>query len=435
MRRSLPIALAVLLGGTVPVAQARWSRPFSIAAPLGSDLTPAQLGIAPAGGAAAVGYGATLAGNPSSATARVVLLSARGRPVARRAVAGADQVLAAAYPSPPARPLLLAGTAVAGFACCSAVEAVTMTPAGRVLRAPTIVSGLGGAVQARLVLLTRGVLAAVATADGVWVSAAPRGGVMPSARRLTGPSGAPPLLAATALPAGGSLVAWSSTVGGGRPPAAGEQIHVAGGTGGRAPRRSRVLVTVPPGASLDSLSVAPRGSGATVAWTESGYSASGARFSLVFTADLHGTAAAPAAVSSSAASAAAASLVADRRGDQLLAWQSCDDYGGCGTEVAQRAPGGAWGSVRTLGAGNPGQPPVAAASADGPAVVAWVSPGGRVAAAATEGASGAVGPVTAVGSAGPAADVTLAAGVRGDALAVWTQGAFEPALVAARFTP
>jgi hypothetical protein len=418
-----------------------WSRPFQIAAPVGSDLIPAELAFS-ATGAPAIAYGTFDEDRPdvSSAFARLAPKGRSGRFSPAYRVPSAQQVLAVA-PDGGAFDLVT-GTSPRGLACCSTAQFLQLTSAGAFRRRRTLVHGLAGATEARLVSLRKGggMLAAVGTERGVWVTqtSGAHGGWSRTGR-LSAAGTFTQAIDATTFATGRTIVAWTASAPGHPFPAAAQEIDFATGTGAAAPRVRRVAATVPAGYAIDGLALADGGRSPTAAWLESWYDSSGAYHSQLLAVDV-GTGSAPVPVSSAGGLGTSVSLAADAHGDEVLAWRECDTTGACVADGALRRAGRAWSPPRRLGTVDPTDTPVAAESAAGVALVGWVSSGHVVAASAGPRA-GAFRTGHVVSATNYAADLTLAfspaAGGGGGALALaaWTQGTLNEAVMGARFAP
>jgi hypothetical protein len=427
------IVLAAAGAGAAPAAAA-WSRPFDLAPP-GSldDLAPA-LAFAPSG-AAAASFGVQDVDTPGVSQAYLSIRSARGAISPPTTITGAQQILALAYDGSSLE--LLTGSAPSGpsgLTCCSSAGAVQVPPGGATGAPRTLVGGLTGATLGQLLTLGDGqMLAAVATERGVWVVQSSKGDRFGVPHLLTGAGQMPESMSAAWLGGESTIVAWTqgSGVAGMASPQA---IETATGTRRSPPRRARVALTVPAGHRIDELAVTRRGSAATVAWIESWYDRGGAYHSVVQAADLT---AHPAAHTISPANriASGLSLAADAGGDQAASWQSCTAGGACTTEVATRGGhGGTFGSARSLGAVDPGEPPSSAVSVRGQMLVGWVA-GGHPLAAVAGSPSAPFGAPRVLSSTVYALQETVAFGPAGQALAAWTQGTLDPSVVGAFDAP
>jgi hypothetical protein len=185
-------------------------------------------------------------------------------------------------------------------------------------------------------------------------------------------------------------------------------------------------MTAPSGHGIDELGLAGAAGGPTAAWTESWFDRGGNYHSEAAVADLHGP---PVARRFQIAGrlASGLTLVADAKGDEVLAWKTCDVLGNCSVRAASRPAGKRFGEPQRLGAVDPGEAPAAAVSSDGEALVAWIS-GGRVMVADRRHADGRFGSPITVARTTEASQVDVAFGSAGQALAAWTQGIATPTL-------
>jgi hypothetical protein len=413
--------------GLPAAAQARWSAPFQFAAPGTLDVVPPVLAVS-ASGSAGAAFGLRDVDAPGSSQAYVTLRAAHGAPAKPIAIPGAQQVLAAAYDG--AGLELLTGTAPSGQICCSAAQAVAVSAGGRVARARTLVGGLTGATEGRLLTLKDGqMLAAVATERGVWVAQSAKANRFAAQHLLTRGGQMPETLAAAWLGAANTIVAWT-TANGIAGVAAPRSITYATGSRVRAPHGVKTAVTVRPGHRIDELGVAARhGGGATAAWIESWFDAKGAYHSRVRAMDVAPHAAVR-DLSPANRLASGLSFSGDVDGDQAAAWESCTAQGACQTQLAGRPAKGQFGSPRTLGAIDASQEPSLAVGSHGQVLVGWVR-GGRPVAATAAGTARRFGAPVALSSTAFALDLTVAYGAGGRALAAWTQGTLNPSVVGA----
>jgi len=426
-----------------------------ISAATSSDLLPPQLAFGP-DGLASVGFGLIDEVDP----ARYAALVAPGNGLVTNAFArplrlpGAEQLLGLAYlpvsarrskprrskqasrtgVTPPQVPALelLSGTSPSDLSCCTAVEVRSLSAAGALGPARTIIKGLDGPTSGQLLPLPRGPLAVVASVNGLWVARASAGGRFGAARMLSySQDDEPPVIATSGLSGGRSVVAWTAVVPGQTPPAAPQQIFYALGSARGVPTVARLVLTLPAGFSVQNLAVAPRGSGATLAWVESWYDAAGTFHSQAFAADLTAHPM-PVAVSAPGVLATGASLSADTRGDQAMTWQGCDAAGSCTADLALRPARGDWSATQTLGTLDSTDLPAVAESSGGKVLVAWVSQGQVWDAEAAP--TRLLRSSRRLASAGSsAAGVALGFSATGDALAAWTQGLATESVDGARF--
>jgi hypothetical protein len=416
----------VAAGLVASPALAGWSAPRQIDPQVGLDITPAQIGFS-AGGGAAISFGVQDEDNPADSVADVVERTAAGRLTGPQQIPSAQAALAAAFDGPTLQ--LLTGAAPAGVTCCSSAQVVPLAAGGGFARAHTILSGLSGATLGRLVALPGGrLLAAIATAEGVWVAQSGGGTGFAPARRLTGANDRPEALAASVLPGGQSVVAW--TAAGANPGAAGpRQVFTATGSPAYAPRGRTAVVTVPTGHELDELALAPGPGLATAAWIESWFDSQGVYHSRTVVADLRRrlrTHPFP-----DAASTSGLSLAGDAKGDQVIAWQACETTGACSAFAALRRAGHTYGPPVRLGPIDSSQAPAATVSAGGEALVGWIA-GGAVHIANHRRPGSSFGAARVVSRTSLASDLALAFGP-GEAIAAWTQGTLSQSVDEAVF--
>jgi hypothetical protein len=419
-------------GALAPAANAGWGTPRWLVGPQSDDVLPAQLAVSAS--SSAVAFGVQNPDTPQSARAFIAQGSAAGHVSRPRRVPGALAVLDLAYQGSTLE--LLTGSSPNGRGCCATVQAMPVA-GSRFGRPTTVVRGLTGTTDGELVPLAdgangkhgSGMLAAVATQRGVWVTQTNPNGKFPSAQRLSF-TGAAADVATVALPDGGGAVAWSVATGGyGAQP---EQILIATGSSTSAPSRVRVAVTVPAGHSIDQLALAPGAGGPTLAWVESWYDVLGTFHSAVEVRDLTGSARVE-TVSPSFELASDLAFAANAAGDQVLAYDGCSDSGLCVARAAARQAGRPFGGALYLGAVDPSQAVATAISSQGQALVGWID-GGHVLAAAHQLRAARFGRPRVVSGTMYAADLTLAFGPGRAALAAWTQGTVAPVVAGAVFT-
>jgi hypothetical protein len=412
--------------GLSAAAQAKWGEPFEFARPGTLDVVASQLAISGSGVAAAA-FGIQDVDTPGVSQGYVTLRPAHAAPGNPIAIPGAQQILAAAYDGGSLE--LLTGAAPATQTCCSAAQAVKVGAGGQVARARTLVGGLTGATQGRLLTLRNGaMLAAVATERGVWVIQSAKADRFGGQHLLTRGGQMPETLDAAWLGGESTIVAWTAATGvAGQ--AAPRRMSYALGARTHAPRAVKTAVTVPAGHRIDELAVASRHGGATAAWVESWSDKSGAFHSVVRVMDIapHAT---PRNLSPANRLASGVSFAGDVAGDQALAWQSCTAQAACQTQVDGRGAHGAFGPARTLGAIDPSQEPAVAVGARGQALVGWVR-GGHPVAAAAPGAGRRFGAPVTLSATTFALDLTVGLGARGAGMAAWTQGTLNPSVVGA----
>jgi hypothetical protein len=271
-------------------------------------------------------------------------------------------------------------------------------------------------------------LVAIASGAGVWVAGSPAVGRFGSARRLTSSSSSAQSLAAAALSKGRSAVAWTEPAGA-LPNVPASTIFLASGSAKAAPRARHLAATAPSGHAIDELDLAGGAAGPTAAWIESWYDGAGAYHAEAAVADLVSRPR-PRTFEFPGQVASAIALAADAKGDQVLAWKTCDEFGVCSVRAVSRAAGKRLGAPQRLGAIDTGEEPAAAVGPNGQALVGWVA-GGHVLLAGRGRAGARFGRPATISSVPPAYDLTLAFGPSGQALVVWTQGTAAPRLLAA----
>jgi hypothetical protein len=424
----LAVAVLALLpsAGLPAVAQAKWSAPFQFATPGTLDVIAPVLAISGSGTAAAA-FGIEDVDTPGVSQGYVSLRPAHGTPGNPIAVPGSAQILAATYDGGSLE--LLSGTAANDQTCCSSAQAVQVSAGGAVARARTLVGGLAGATQGRLLTLKNGaMLAAVATERGVWVAQSPESNRFGAQHLLTRGGQMPEALDAAWLGAENTIVAWTAATGvAGQ--AAPRTISYALGSKTRAPHGVKTAVTVPAGHRLDELAVAARQGGATAAWVESWFDKGNTYHSIVRAMDI-----APHAMARDLSPvnrlASGLSFTADVGGDQALAWESCTAQASCQAQVDGRGAHGSFGPARTLGSIDASQAPAVAVGPHGQALVGWVR-GGKPVAATAASAGGRFGGPVSLSSTTFALDLTVAFGPGGAGMAAWTQGTLNPSVVGA----
>ncbi len=424
--------LALLPSAGLPaVAQARWSAPFQFAAPGTLDVVPPVLAVS-GSGAAAAAFGIQDVDTPGVSQAYVSLRPAHGGSGGRAPIAipGSQQILDAAYDGGSLE--LLTGTARPDQTCCSSAQAVQVGAGGAVARARTLVGGLAGATQGRLLTLKNGAMvAAIATERGVWVLQSTKGNRFGAQHLLTHGGQMPERVDAAWLGAQNTIVAWTAAKGvAGQ--AAPRTISYALGAKTHAPRAVKTAVTVPGGHRIDELGVAARAGGATAAWVESWFDKSGAYHSRVRAMDI-----APRAtvrdLSPASRLASGLSFAGDVAGDQEVVWDSCTAQAACVTQADGRSAKGSFGAVRTLGSADASEEPAVAVGPSGQVLVGWVR-GGRPVAATSSSAGGRFGGPATLSSTTFALDLTVAFGAGGAATAAWTQGTLNPSVVGAAYS-
>jgi hypothetical protein len=411
------LAVAAAVAQPVPAGAARWTRPLALSAPGSLSLSAPRIALSPSG-AVLVGWSESDPDYPPDAGV-LFDIGAAGAPAADPHRVGVDRSLLAAAPFGDGF-LLLDGVGVPGRRCCSSVRAVRLGATGSVLAAQTLVGGLTGPASGRLVQLPGGgMLAAIATAGGVWVDSAGADGRFTGKQRLTGAGARPAAIDAARLKRG-SAVGWTDAAqGAGADPF--RSVFEARGAGSSLPRGRRAVVTAAAGHRIDELSLAP---GGALAWIESYTDVLGAYHSVAM--------AGRAKLSGAAVDATALTLAVGPRGEELAAFLECDPAGeACATRVAAAPAGGAFAPAARLGAADPGIGPQLAVAPTGTALACWTA-GGRVACARGSAATGRFG-APAMISHGTASGLAVAFAAGGDALAVWAQGTTSARIVAARY--
>jgi hypothetical protein len=413
-----------------PKPAAGWGKPFPFQKPGTLDALAPQLAFA-AGGGSAAAFGTLQVDVPGSAQAQYATRTAGGRVGSVRNVPGARRVLALAYDGSALE--LLAGTSGKGQDCCSAVEAVRVGADGAPQRPRRLVGGLTGFTEGDLLTLAGGgMLAAIATERGVWVSQSAKSDLFGAPHRISSNGQVPVSMDAAWLGKGNSVVAWSAGSGNVTGATAPRQIFVAEGSTAGALKGAHVVITIPAGHRIDQLSAARSAHGATLGWVESWYDSRGAYHSQVEVADVGGSGAHPPltpsvrALSSSGRIASGLTVVSDSAGDQGATWESCTSAGSCSVQGAGRAAGGSFSGARTLGSIDPTQQPSLAISPSGQLIVGWEQGGHPM-------ASVGFGTARVLSSTTYAYAVTVAYGPRRVALATWDQGTLDPSVVAAAY--
>ncbi|MGH2893649.1 MAG: hypothetical protein ACRDPM_10360 [Solirubrobacteraceae bacterium] len=422
--------LALLPSAGLPaVAQAKCGAPFEFATPGTLDVVSPVLAIS-GSGAAAAAFGIQDVDTPGVSQGYVTLRPAHSAPGKPIVIPGAQQILAATYDG---RSLeLLTGAGPSRQTCCSSAQAVRVGAGGRPERARTLVGGLAGATQGRLLTLRNGaMLAAVATERGVWVIQSAKANRFGGQHLLTHGGQMPESLDAAWLGGQSTIVAWTAARGvAGQ--AAPRSISYALGTKARPPHRVKTAVTVRAGHRIEELGVAARNGGATAAWVESWFDKGNTYHSIVRAMDI-----APHAtvrnLSAANRLASGLSFGGDLAGDQAVAWASCTFQASCQTQVSGRGAHGSFGPVRTVGAVDASQQPSLAVGAHGQVLVGWVR-GGRPVAATAASAGRRFGRPVTLSSTTFALDLTVGFGSGGAGMAAWTQGTLNPSVVGAAYS-
>lgn len=419
----LLVACVALLLAAAPAAAAGWGKPFQFQKPGTVDVIAPQLAFA-SGGASTASFGTLQVDIPGTAQAQYAQRSAGGHVAAVRNVPGARRILAMSYDGP--RLELLAGTSGRLQDCCSAVEAIRVGSGGKPQRPRKLVSNLAGFTHGALLTLAGGgMMAAVATERGVWVSQSARSDRFAKDRRISPNRQVPVSMDAAWLGGGNSIVAWTAGSGNVTGATVPNRIWVATGSAKHAPAHAKVAIAVPSGHRIDQVALGRAHAGPTLAWIESWYDKHGAYHSRVMVSDIvkHPS---PRPLSPNGRIASGLSLAGDASGDQGAVWESCTAAGSCTVQGAGRPAGGKFSGVKTLGAIDPTQQPSLAIAPSGQLVAGWAR-GGH--------------PVASVGFGKPkvlsrtiyAYAVTVAYGPKHVALAAWDQGTLHPSVVAAAY--
>ena len=326
---------------------------------------------------------------------------------------------------------LLTATSPQDLACCSRAAAVRVSSGGAFARPHTLVSALDGTSLGQLVTLADGqIVAAIASANGVWAAQSVSGDRFAGVHRLTVSSDLPETLAATSLGGEKSIVAWTTGSG-----AAGEasprSIYGAIGSRLSPPSRSRALVTLPSTRRIDELAVAARGSMPTLAWIQSWFDSGGNYHAQVDAADI-GSRLRVRALSPAGQIASGLAFAGDANGDQAAAWKICQSDGTCTLQVSARGAKGSFSQPVSLGSIDPSQTPSLSVSPNGEALVGWVRLGHPVA-AVSQPASTRFGATEVLSATTYALDLAVAFGPKHQGLAAWTQGTLAPSVVAAAY--
>ncbi len=271
-------------------------------------------------------------------------------------------------------------------------------------------------------------LAAIATGAGVWVNQSPAPGRFRANRVLTPVTISPQALAVATLRNGRSAVAWTA-VSSANPNTPAGALFLATGTGQQAPSSARLVLLAPSGHGFDELGLAGGAGGPTAAWTESWFDSSGNYHSEAVVADIKGRPAERAFLVAGQL-ASGLSIVADAKGDELVVWKTCDELGTCSVRAAGRAAGGRFGAPQRLGSVDPGEPPAAAMSPNGEALVGWIS-GGHVLVADRRTTHARFGSPVTLSRSTEGSSVAVAFGPAGQAMAAWIQGIATPSLLGA----
>jgi hypothetical protein len=412
-----------------PAALAGWAKPFEFTKPGTLDLIPTQLASA-GSGASAAAFGVEDVDTPGNSQAYVASRSPGGSVAAPLAIGSAKRILGLSYDGSALE--LLTGISPSALSCCSCAQAVWLTANGTLQRPHTLVGGLAGFTQGRLLALKRGMLAAVATERGLWVVQAARSNRFGGQHRLSRTGQFVVSMDAAWLGGQSTIVAWTSA-NGPAGTAAPRKVSYALGSKKGAPHKVQTLVTVPIGHRIDELAVARRGSRATAAWVESWYDKKGNFHSEVRAADV---AANPGirTLSSPAQPASGMAMASDAAGDQGIAWKSCRSTGSCTAQAAFRGAKTTFGRTVSFGSLDAGEIPAVAVGPKGQAIVAWVRGGVPMASVGSAPRGRGFDSTKALSNTRFAADITVTYGPRRQAIAAWSQGTLNPSVVGAAYT-
>ncbi len=425
MARAAAVALALLSaavlvaarpGDAVARAKLGWQPPVRLAAPVPLDVFGVQAALS-AQGASAVGYGVMDVDSPAASNAFSLTRSASGKLSGPRRISGEKQVLALAWRD--RTETVLTGAAKSTETCCSSAR--TSLASGR--GAHTIVTGLVGATDGRLIAFGGRLLAVVGTENGVWAAQSDGRGRFGATHKLTG-SVVLDTIDAVAAPQNNTVVGWATDA-----PAA---ISIARGSSKAGPRSSRRVITVPSGHQVDELALAPvpaRAGGATAVWVESWSDSHAGFHSVVMAADLTRT---PRTrqLSSGRELASGLAFAGDAKGEQALAWKRCNSAGTCALRGTFRVAGQRFGSVENLSGIDASESPAVAVSPSGESLLGWIQNGHVFAANAAPGAKRLSRGHT-VSDTTFATDLGIAFGPTRAALATWTQGTLAQAVMGA----
>ncbi len=403
----------------MPASAAGWDRPVRIAGPFAADLQ-APIVVTSPPRTVLVATGTSDIDAPAGARAAIVLRVGGGRYRPPHFLSGLQQVLGAGFVA--GRFVLLGGGSPSGQACCSQVVEVDAR-----LRRRTILTGLAGPAVARTVAFPRGLLAAVATGQGVWAAWTAAGGTaLPVLRRLDRRGEFPQTLAAAALPHGRVAVVWSASsateIGGA------DVIELAAGGDRSGPSGAHVIVRAGSGHTIDELAIVGTPGPPTVAWVESWADGLGRVHSEVRAIPLGGRRSVQ-RLSPAAEAASGLTAATGGRGSEVISFRSCTVSGTCVARAAVRVPrAGRFDASARLGATDGSEPLPAAVTARDLAVVGWVD-GGIVRAATVRG--GRFGRAVRLSPTRLGADLTIAAGPGLGAIAVWSQATVSQQLIGA----
>lgn len=404
-------ALALALAA---VAEARgWSRPTPVITPAALEIAGTHLAFSDSG-QAAVGFAFVDPDHPAGSQAWAALISARGRPSPARHIPRARQVLDVAFASGAFRVLVGAD---GGARCCATARELALGARGLGAQR-TLARGLGGVVLGRLVAVGRGMLVALADAVSLRLTQARSGTSFGPLHRLTPRGVAPRSLMAEPLLGSRTMLAWLDGTFAPQDTPTPEAVMVAAGTASHVPGPPQTAVTLAAGHQAGQLALAA-GPRPTVAWIEDFTDTAGAYHSEVSVLTA-GAGRVPVTFTTDGMVASGPSAAGDSRGDQILAWSSCDATATCQVMAATRTPRGSFGSPLTLGSIDAGTHPAVALTSSGTAFVGWTSAGHVIIARGSPTAG--FGARQRLSGPGYADELTLAAGPGGRLLAAWADG-------------
>jgi hypothetical protein len=367
---------------------------------------------------------------PAASTAYATWRTSAGRISKPWRVPNAQEVLDVSFDGETAE--LLTGDSEPGQSCCSNAGVVQLTSGGAFRRRQGLVAQLTGGTIGKLVALPGRMLAAIATARGVWVSQSGAGGRFAATHRLTAANASPEAMQAAALPKGGAIVAWTETRPSARLSGPGS-IFVATGSQQKAPGGAHAPVNLSGGRTVNELGLAAASPATTLAWVESNFDRHGNYISDVAVMDLtrHGLVKRydiPGTVASGL------SFSSDAGGDQVLAWKTCTPAGACTLRAVVRAPGKRFSGPLPIAPIDADESPVAAVSPKGEALLGWID-AGHVLAAALPRAATRFSAMHVVSKTNYADNLALGFSRSGNAIATWSQGTLAPEIVGAFYNP
>ncbi len=391
------------------------------------DATPVSIAFSP-GGQAAVGFGFVNPDAPAGARAEVAQLSASGRALRVRVVPHTRQVLDLTYVGSTLQ--LLGGTSGGGLACCTEIQTLALGSRGFSAPRP-LIRRLSGVALGRLIDSGSGTLAVFATNTGVWAARAGRDGRFGAVRRLTSSGIAPQSLVAMPVRGGGPLLAFTQArIQAADTPSA-PSVMVSRGTGPGLPPRPHAAQTFPAGTAIGPLALAAAPSAPTLGWTQDATDGTGSDSSTVVLAAV-GQTLRTRTFSGPGQYQSGLSAAADAAGDELFAWESCDQTPECQVVAVGRPSGGRFGTTRTLGTIDAGAEPAVAIGPHGGAAIAWVQ-GGRIYVTRRGSGTQRFSKPQRLAGPGPVSGLRLAAGPGGRLLAVWVAGTTRTTVWASQF--